>query len=206
MNRMLTSALPFLLAACTAPDGRREESWTLSDETQLGAFDCTDRAAFRCADGALELFAAANYSPPHRSPLGLAILRGQEFGDCEITVEAQQSGPEYPHRDLVVVFAWRDAAHFAYAHLASQADANAHQVMLVDGADRRPVTIRRTRGVAWGDRWHELRLLRHGTRVTVCFDGEEALVAEVPAVRGRIGLGSFDDTGRFRNLRVMAPP
>jgi hypothetical protein len=205
MNRVSTLVLLFAATACAAADGHRELSWTLAEETQLAAFDFTDRAAFRCAGGALELFAAAKYTPPHRSPLGLAILRDVEFGDCELAVEAQQTGREYPHRDLVIVFAWRDAAHFAYAHLASAADPNAHQIMLVDGADRRPVTVRRSNGVRWGEGWHEILLVRRGSDVRVLFDGDEVLAGEVTALRGRIGLGSFDDTGRFRNLRVARP-
>jgi hypothetical protein len=208
MNTLPRSAILFSLlaaAACTSAAGRYGESWSLTDPAHHAAFDYTDPAAFRCTADGLELFAAANYAPPHRSPLGVALLRGREFGDCEITVEAQQTGREYPHRDLVVVFGWRDAAHFAYAHLASAADASAHHVMLVDGADRRPATIYRSRGVAWGNGWHELRLVRSGTRVTVFFDGAETLVAEVPVWRGRIGLGSFDDSGRFRSLHVTAP-
>jgi hypothetical protein len=205
MNRATAVLVVSMLPACSMAAAGREDSWSLLGESSLAAFDCTDAAAFRGTADGLELFAAAKHAPPHRSPLGLAILREHEFGDCEITVEVLSTKSEYPHRDLVVVFGWRDTAHFAYAHLASAADASAHHVMLVDGADRRPVTIHRSRGVAWGNRWHEVRLVRRGTRVTVFFDGDEALVAEVPAWRGRIGLGSFDDTGRFRDLRVTAP-
>ncbi|HLQ37672.1 MAG TPA: hypothetical protein VK348_07715, partial [Planctomycetota bacterium] len=127
-------------------------------------------------------------------------------GDFILEVQAKQTGPEYPHRDLVIVFAWRDAAHFAYAHLASTADDNAHQIMLVDGADRRPFTTGRSQGVAWGDGWHTVRVVRRAQLVSVLFDGGETAVlsGQVPAWRGRIGLGSFDDTGRFDDLRVWA--
>jgi hypothetical protein len=182
--------------------------------TALGAvaeperWDFTDPDAFRWlgaaqADGpCLDLFAAAAYRPPHRSPLAIALLRGPSFGDLDLRVSARQTGREYAHRDLVLVFAWRDAAHFAYAHLASQADANAHHVMLVDGADRRPATVERSAGVTWGDGWHELQLVRRGRRVEVAFDGRVVLVADVPLGAGRVGLGSFDDTGRFRDLRL----
>lgn len=168
-------------------------------------WEFTDAAAFRwLADGGecLELHGASGYRPPHRSPLALALLREPEFGDGVLRVQARQTGREYPHRDLVIVFGWRDPAHFAYAHLASAADANAHHVMLVDGADRRPVTTARTAGVAWGDGWHDLELRRAGARVEVSFDGVVVLAAEVPPWRGQIGLGSFDDTGLFRDLRV----
>jgi hypothetical protein len=38
----------------------------------------------------------------------------------------------------------------------------------------------------------------------VTFDGELVLRGCVPPWRGRIGIGSFDDTGRFRDL-VLVP-
>lgn len=194
-----------LAAGCAAPPA--PVHLPLASAAEAAAWQFTDANAFRWATaderGCLELFAASKYQPPHRSPLALAVLREPVFGDFTLRVQCQQTGREYPHRDLVVVFAYHDAAHFAYAHLASQGDANAHHVMLVDGADRRPVTTSRTAGVAWGEGWHDIEVRRKGTRIEVWFDAAgPVLVADVPVGAGRIGLGSFDDTGRFRALRI----
>lgn len=195
------------LSGCgSAPAVPPPSEHPLADADEAHHWEFTDPAAFRWTTdggvGCLELFAPANHRPPYRSPLGLALLRGEELGDGTLHVQARQTGREYPHRDLVLVFGYRDAGHFAYAHLASVGDANAHHVMLVDGADRRPVTIERTNGVAWGDGWHDLELRRTGAQVEVSFDGQLVLRAATPAWRGRVGLGSFDDTGRFRALRI----
>lgn len=189
-----------LLVGCTAQ--RWLLDWDLREPRALAFFDCTDPAVFTVHDGVLELTGPAAYDPPHRSPTALAIARGPDLGDFTLTVQAQQTGREYPHRDLVIVFGWRDPAHFVYAHLASRAEDTSHHVMLVDGADRRPVTTWRTDGVAWGEGWHDLRVVRRGTDVEVSFDGEPVLRATAPAWRGRIGVGSFDDTGRFRALAL----
>ena len=202
--------LLFLLPGCSSapgPSGSQPPiEHALGNAAEALHWEFTDPAAFRwtidAGQGCLELFAPANHRPPHRSPLGLALLRGPELGDGTMRVQARQTGREYPHRDLVLVFGYRDAAHFAYAHLASVADANAHHVMLVDGADRRPITIQRTGGVVWGDGWHDLELRRTGDHVEVRFDSQLVLSATTPAWRGRVGLGSFDDTGRFRALRI----
>lgn len=172
---------------------------TIQNSEQL---EFTDEAVFRWRDGQLELHGVSSYRPPHRSPRALAILRDVEFEDFDLTVEALSTEQEYGHRDLVIVFAYRDAAHYAYAHLATKADQNAHHVMLVDGAPRRPVSIERTEGVDWGDEWHELRLTRRGEMVRVFFDNQCVIVATVPPGPGRVGLGSFDDTGIFRSLTV----
>jgi len=205
MSRLAARA-SLLLAVLGACTGKRVEV-PLAAAAEAAALEFTDTKAFRWTmdDGAgcLELHGASDYQPPHRSPLAMALLREPQFGDFVLRVRAKQTGREYPHRDLIVVFAYRDAAHFAYAHLASAADPNAHHVMLVDGADRRPVTTSRTAGVPWGDRWHELELRRDGTKVEVLFDGAAVLAGDVPAGAGRVGVGSFDDTGRFRALSVM---
>lgn len=192
------------LAACSAPPPANAVDLASADA--LWACEFTDAAAWRHGETGrpcLELFAASHYQPKHRSPLSIALL-GRRFGDGSIDVEMQSTCAEYAHRDLIVVFAWRDADHFAYAHLASHGDANAHHIMLVDGADRRPVTTSRTEGVSWGDGWHHVRLVRRGSHVEVFFDGGAApvLAGEVPPDAGRIGLGSFDDTGRFADLAV----
>jgi len=205
MFRRSANVLLVLTAACAAP-----VDIPFRTTAELADWEFTDPAAWRwSADestgaGCLELFAASSYEPPYRSPLGLAILRGVEFGDFTMKVKARQTGREYGHRDLCFVFAWRDPSHYLYAHLATKADPNAHQVMLVDGAPRRPVTVERTDGVTWGDGWHDVELRRRGTAVEVFFDGGRVMRAEAPDWKGRVGLGSFDDTGRFRDLVVTA--
>jgi hypothetical protein len=196
-----------LLAGCALP-GSRAVVAPLASAAEQGLLEFTDGSAWQWATedgvGCLELFGTSHYQPPHRSPLAMALVRDAEFGDFTMRVKARQTGREYPHRDLVFVFAYRDADHFAYAHLATKGDENAHHVMLVDGADRRPVTTARTEGVAWGDGWHDIELRREGTLVRVFFDGVgPVLRAEVPQGAGRVGVGSFDDTGRFRDLHVI---
>ena len=178
----------------------------LSDPAALDLFEFTDIAAWRHASdgeiGCVELFAKSSYQPRYRSPLALAILRDQEFGDFDLTLRARSTSREYAHRDLCIVFAYRDADHYCYAHLATRGDQNAHHVMLVDGAPRRPVSTDRTQGVQWGDEWHDLRIMRRGRHVEVFFDGETVIVADAPPWYGRIGFGSFDDTGCFARLSV----
>jgi hypothetical protein len=203
MRTVALAALVLVTACSSMPLVATEDFAT---DASLQRFECTDAKAWRRVEvegrGALDLHQQSAYVPPHRSPLNLALLRDVTVGDFELELDAWQTGREYPHRDLVFVFGHRDAAHFCYAHLASAADGSAHHLQLVDGADRTPRTVQRTQGVAWGSGWKHVRIERVGTRVRVWFDRapEPVLEGALPPWPGRIGLGSFDDTGRFTRL------
>lgn len=180
-----------------------------------GEFLVSDPNAWRVdregRNGFLELFSQSAYLPQHRSPLGVALLAGPVVGDFVLEVDVQQTGRDYDHRDLCVFFGVQDPDHYYYAHLATRADDSAHHIQIVDGADRRPVTTSRTFGVDWGrGEWRHLRVVRElrNGRVRVWFgDGPEPVLEarDVTFGPGWVGLGSFDDTGRFDNLRLWAP-
>lgn len=182
---------------------------------ELASYEFSDPRAWIVSDEggqpSLELAGQSDYAPPHRSPLSIALLRGFELGDFELELEACQTGREYGHRDLCLVFGFESPSRYYYAHLATAPDANAHNLFLVDGADRRPLLPVQARGVDWGTgAWHRLRLVRDvdDGRIEVWFDDLEQPVlavqdATIPS--GRIGFGSFDDTGRFAKVRLTAP-
>ncbi len=162
--------------------------------------------AHSAEDGALELRGGSEYAPPHRSPLNIALLRDLVVGDFVLEIEAKQTGREYGHRDLCFFFGFEAPDRFYYSHVATSPDPRAHNVFLVDRAARAPTTEVPERGVDWGtDVWRTIRLERLDGVIRVFFDG--ALILEsrdTTIAAGRLGVGSFDDTGRFRNLRVWA--
>lgn len=180
-----------------------------------GDFVAPDPRAWRRAQvggrACLEQFAQSLYEPVHRSPHNIALLTTPRLGSFVLEAELRQTGREYAHRDLCVFFAFRDPEHYLYAHLASQADENAHQVMRVEGAPRTPVTTARTGGVDWGtNAWRHLRVERDegagSVRVWLGDSSAPVLVAERTAPgEGWIGFGSFDDSGAFDDVRVWAP-
>ncbi len=179
--------------------------------SDVEVFDC------EVVDGVAEitLSGPASYEPAVRSPRALALWASAAFGDFVLDVEAQQDGREYAHRDLCFFFGHQGPESFYYVHLASAADPNAHNVFVVDEAPRRNIATTVTEGVDWGapDSWHHVRIAREGSRIRVWFDDMDTPVMEADDATfgvGRIGVGSFDDSGRFRNLRVtgekVGPP
>jgi len=150
-----------------------------------------------------------NHRPTVRSPFNLAWLKTADWKSFTLTVEGQLTKFDAGNNDLCLAFAGQDDTRFYYAHLGEKADGNHHQIHLVDHADRRPVTATRTEGSPWQPgTWHRLKLV-HDTAtgaIAVYFDDMEkpVLTAQDKTLdHGWIGLGSFDDLGRFRNLQIQ---
>ena len=212
MSRLLSL---LVVAGCTAaptphPAPQPLElvvSEDFDDRASLQRFEFSDPAVWAWhPDGALELRGGSAYVPPHRSPLGMALLSSPTFDDFVLEVDLLQTGREYGHRDLCLFLGYVDAAHFDYVHLATTPDERAHNLFAVDGADRLARLPVLAAGVDWGDgQWHHVRLERLDGRVRVFFDDLQRpiLTFDDPQPRtGRVGLGSFDDSGRIDNLRI----
>jgi hypothetical protein len=80
-------------------------------------------------------------------------------------------------------------------------------VFLVAEADRRRIDAGTTPPQLKDQNWHDVRLVRDGStgRVQVYVDRSPAPawdLVDTTIRAGRVGLGSFDDTGEFRNVVV----
>lgn len=160
----------------------------------------------------IEAERGSDYEPPHRSPHTIALLEGFEVGDFVYQLDVENTAPASrgAHRDLCFVFGFQDPANYYYVHLAPGPDDHAHNVFLVDDAARRRVAPVPENGIEWGSGWHRVRIertLADGV-VRVYFDDLETPVIEANDSThgwGRLGFGTFDDTGRFTNVQVFAP-
>lgn len=149
----------------------------------------------------------SKYKPPHRSPLHIALLRDLVVGDFQLTVRARSTCEDYGHRDLCLFFGYQDAAHFHYVHFGKKTDDHANQIFIVNGKDRVKVSTRTTPGTNWDDEWHTLRIERavKTGAIDVFFDNmkEPVMVAQDKTLTwGRVGIGSFDDTGDWDDFEL----
>ncbi len=185
------------------------------DATALKDFVFTDPKAWRISKeekrSSLELFGQSNYQPAHRSPLNIALLADRVFGDFVLEVELLSTVKPYGHQDMCLFFGVQEPLKFYYVHLAVAADANAHNVFIVNNAPRKNFARETTKGITWGqDTWHKVRIertLAEGT-IKVYFDdlGKPIMVAEDKTfVKGGIGFGSFDDLGKIGNIKIWGP-
>ena len=149
----------------------------------------------------------SHYRGPHRSPFHVALLKEVQVSDFVLDVDVLSTHPDYGHRDACLFFGYQDAAHFYYVHLGKKADDHANQIFIVNNADRTKISTKSTPGTDWDDKWHHVRIVRRTKQGTieVFFDDMSKPImtaSDKNFVRGRVGLGSFDDTADWDNFRL----
>ena len=96
--------------------------------------------------------------------------------------------------------------------MASKADPNAHNIFLVNDEPRTNIAATTTEGIDWGSKneWHKVRLERdlQSGKIKVFFNDMKTPIMETEDKHfdyGYIGFGSFDDTGKFDNIKIWGP-
>jgi hypothetical protein len=92
-------------------------------------------------------------------------------------------------------------------HLGKKTDDHANQVFIVNGAARTKISTKTTEGTDWDDQWHTIRIVRSSRSGTILiyFDDmkRHVMAATDSTFRwGRVGVGSFDDTGDWDDFRL----
>jgi hypothetical protein len=151
-----------------------------------------------------------------RRPTQFALAQTPDFVKVTIDAEVKKEPEALRGRrtSLILVYAWRDEAHFNYAHLSVDTGEQApvhNGIFHVYGGER--VRISATGGPAalTSEDWHKVRLVHDGAtgRVAVWVNGQAlpALQAVDLSLRaGKVGLGSFFDLGSFRNVKIDGDP
>lgn len=196
-------------------ENSRELIFDSSLSTEADIWEFTDRAAWTVRQDKnqgqiLVLEGASEYEPSVRSPFNIAWLKDLHVTDFVLEVEAMSTSREYGHRDMCFFFGKQSDTEFYYVHIATAADPHANSIFLVNNEPRVSIADKRTEGTKWEDgKFHKIRIKRHtgSGKILVYFDDMENPVMEAvnrTFISGSIGLGSFDDVGEFRNLKISA--
>jgi hypothetical protein len=215
------SPLLALLMVATSYAAEIPEDYQLVYEQDFTGDGCLDdfrftdpnawrRGTSKAGDTYMEQFQASKYEYKVRSPYNIALLTKHRVKDFVLDLELQQTGKEYGHRDMCVFFGFQDRSHFYYAHIASKTDDHAHNIFVVNDKPRTKISSKTTAGHNWTDQWHTVRLTRNsGDGTTEVF--VDNLDKPIMSARdttfdwGYVGIGTFDDTGRIRRLKLWAP-
>jgi len=210
--RRIYLALLFLLPSAS-PAGDSKLPLLFADDFEKDA-DCwqpTDAKAWKLVQTKegryYSQFQNSKYTPPHRSPMNIALIRDLRVIDFDFEAKVQSTGKDGPHRDMCLFFGYQDAAHFYYVHIAKRADDHANQIFIVNGADRKKISKTSTEGTPWDDRWHQVKIVRRTAvgSIAVYFDDMKTpiMTAEDRTFTwGQVGIGSFDDSGNWDDVKV----
>lgn len=176
------------------------EGWEPSDSKAWSVSEDSANMAYM-------IVAKSNYNPPVRSPLNISLRKDSEVEDFVFEARMRSTTKEYGHRDMCVVFGYQDPSHFYYVHMATKADDHANSIFLVNAAPRVSIAKTRTDGTSWNDAWHTVRVVRKAEsgEIAVYFDDMEKPImttVDKTFTHGKIGIGSFDDTGNFDDIKL----
>ena len=176
------------------------------EDGSLDGWQATDPAAWRIEEGrggkVLALYKQSNYQPEVRSPVNINLIEDVNVESFVLELKMHSTTRDYGHRDMCLFFGHQDPSHFYYVHIANQSDAHANSIFIVNGEPRVSIAQIRTEGTKWDDNWHTVRLVRdvETGAIEVFFDeADDPIMTAVDHTFtwGKVGVGSFDDTGQF---------
>jgi hypothetical protein len=209
MARVVVAALAVLVLGLSV---QAQPPLLFQDDFEKGAdrWEPTDAAAWKTIDTkdgkVYSQFQQSKYKPPFRSPLNFALVKDLSVGDFVLEARCQSTIKDYGHRDMCLFFGYQDPAHFYYVHLGKKADDHANQIFIVNNAARSKISTKTTEGTNWTDNWHKVKIVRNvsGT-IEVYFDDFKTpamTAADKTFTWGRVGVGSFDYTGNWDDIKV----
>ncbi len=218
MNKIIKFSIALLLffsSLTHVSPGSGDREVLFDSSLNPAEWSFTDANAWRTEENKetgnlLILEGASKYEPRVRSPFNIAWLENLEVSSFVMEVEARSTSREYGHRDLCFFFGKQSESEFYYVHIATAADPHANSIFLVNNEPRISIAEKRTEGTQWIDgKFHKIRIERTVVdgKILVYFDDMETPIMEASDrtfLAGSVGLGSFDDVGEFRNLKIYS--
>lgn len=216
MNKLIGCGLVLLLAACAVPEQPGIHFQTDFSKGDLDAWSFENPQNWQLVeiDGepALELSSPGEMGDI-RKPASMAILNEPVVGDFELTVRARcYTEPENTYRDICLFFGYQDSVHFYYTHFSARSDKVHNIIGIVNNADRKKINLEppgESEPRLTSDGWYTLKITRDaetGKIAAYVDDLETPILTAVDTTfrTGKIGIGSFDDTGAFASLILIS--
>lgn len=144
-----------------------------------------------------------------RRPTKFAVAETPFFKKVAVEVEMKRGG-----KSLIIVYGWQDPNHWNYAHISldEAQKVNVHNgIFHVFGGERVRISSLEGPGSLPTQEWTPVKLVFDGAtgKCDVEVNGKRnpSLEAVDLSLRwGRVGLGSFNELGDFRRLKVTGIP
>ena len=147
-----------------------------------------------------------------RKPAAYAIIKNLDITNFQFTVDVKSEvDTTIDGRDLILFWNYQDSLHFYYAHISNHLHKYHNIIGIVDGKERLPIS--NTMGHQENARltdfdWHKVRVIRDIQTGSIKVYVDDMLkpihsIIDSTLISGSIGVGSFDDYGKFRNLELL---
>ena len=132
----------------------------------------------------------------------MSIYRKKEFADftfeCDLKSEDAVRGNEFP--DLDIVYGYQDSRNYYYVMFNGEPNETA--IYQLENGIRTRLDGYSGRTLEDG-RYHHIKIMRKGTRVTVYYDSKKILDdSDGTFGVGEIAVGSLNDSGYFDNIKI----
>jgi hypothetical protein len=141
-----------------------------------------------------------------RRPTQFAIADAPEFKRVTVEADVKRLG-----KSLLIVFAYKDPAHFNYAHLSvdtAAAQPVHNGIFHVFGGERVRISPQTGPGsLPSAEEWYHVRLTHDSSTGIVGVTVNGVAIPSLDAVdlslgAGKVGIGSFDETALFKNVKI----
>jgi len=185
-------------------------AWADESITALGRKWSVPLAAdWNATEGELQLLVKKPQEKPRR-PKQFAVLEEGPYSAFTLEVDVKRV-----EKSLIIVYAYQDDNHFNYAHLSVDDPAKVHVhngIFHVFEGDRVRISpLEGGPGALPTTEWTRVKMVWSGkTGELVCYANGKTTGAlrgiDLSLKYGKIGLGSFFETGSFRNLKITGTP
>lgn len=142
-----------------------------------------------------------------RRPQQFALLKGNNVGSFTLTTRVRREG-----RSMLITFNYVDSLHFYYTHLSMDRGTKQpvhNGIFLVNGGERFRIAGTEAAPALPDTHWHTVRVVRDVVSGTIKVFVDKDLQPRFAVVDktlkcGRVGLGSFDETGDFTDFRLTS--
>jgi hypothetical protein len=208
MTRHILPLVAVVIAVSAWAQAPRVFEPRLDAPARLSQWTLDGSGTWEIKDETLVLAKAGTLGGAIRRPAALAIFNSPPLGRTTFEVEARSLEPvTLEVRDVNVIVGWQSPSRFYYVHLAAKVDAVHNGIFLVNDADRKRLDTPTSKPQLTDMNWHRVKVERDPAsgRIAVFLDGAATPALEATdktLTSGRVGVGSFDETGQFRNLVV----
>jgi len=131
--------------------------------------------------------------------------------DFEFTIDAKcLSDTSIIGGDIVEIFGYKDSIHFYYAHISNDNHQVHNIIGVANGDDRLPISSvldDDSKASLRDYDWHKIKITRNVKKgsIKLFIDNMNEPIHSIidkTLQHGKIGVGSFDDFGKFKNLEI----